>query len=427
MPPKETKLYDVLGISATASESDIKKAYRKLALQYHPDKNPDAGDKFKEISHAYEVLSDQQKRDVYDKYGEEGLSGEGGPGGGISPEDLFSHFFGSSMFGGGGGGRGKSSGPRRGKDMAHALKVSLEDLYKGKVSKLALQKQIICPKCEGRGGKEGASKTCGSCQGRGIKIIMRQIGPMIQQLQQTCSDCGGEGEVIKEKDRCKNCTGKKVVQERKILEVNIDKGMQDGQRITFSGEADQSPGVVPGDIIIVVEEKPHPRFQRRGDDLYYQGKIDLVTALAGGQFTIPHLDDRVLVVNIIPGENIKPGDVKSINGEGMPVYRNPFQKGNLYVKFEIEFPPHGWFTPERLRLLEQALPPRQAVAQAQQGTEMEDVVLSNVDPMAQERAQYNGGNATDEDEGSGPQVQCSNQASTFLALNFVSFVIEPSL
>ncbi|KAJ3344311.1 Type I HSP40 co-chaperone [Gonapodya sp. JEL0774] len=410
--PKDSKLYDTLGVPANASDADIKKAYRKLALQYHPDKNPSAGDKFKEISHAYEVLSDQQKRDVYDKYGEEGLSGEGGAGGGISPEDLFSHFFGGGMFGGGGGGgRGKPSGPRRGKDMAHALKVSLEDLYKGKVSKLALQKQIICPKCEGRGGKEGASKSCGSCQGRGIKIIMRQIGPMIQQLQQTCPDCNGEGEVIKEKDRCKNCTGKKVVQERKILEVNIDKGMQDGQRITFSGEADQAPGVVPGDIIIVVEEKPHPRFQRRGDDLYFQQKIDLVTALAGGQFAINHLDDRVLAVNIIPGENIKPGDVKSINGEGMPVYRNPFQKGNLYVKFEIEFPPLGWFNPERLRLLEQALPPRAAVAPPQQGAEMEDVVLSNVDPLAQERSNYNGGSATEEDEGNGPQVQCSNQAS----------------
>lgn len=134
----------------------------------------------------------------------------------MSPEDLFSHFFGGNVFGG--RGQGRPSGPRKGKDMAHALKVSLEDLYKGKVSKLALQKQIICTRCDGKGGKDGASKTCQSCQGRGIKIIMRQIGPMIQQLQQTCPDCNGEGEVIKEKDRCKNCNGKKVVQERKVRE-----------------------------------------------------------------------------------------------------------------------------------------------------------------------------------------------------------------
>lgn len=127
----------------------MKKAYRKLALKYHPDKNPDnpeAGEKFKEITHAYEVLSDPQKRDIYDQYGTEGLSGDGGPG--LSPEDLFSHLFGGGMFG---GGRSRPSGPRKGKDMAHALKVSLEDLYKGKVSKLALQKQIICEKCDGKG------------------------------------------------------------------------------------------------------------------------------------------------------------------------------------------------------------------------------------------------------------------------------------
>ena len=138
-------------------------------------------------------------------------------GGGMSPEDLFSHLFGGGMGGMfGGGGRSKPSGPRRGKDMAHSLKVSLEDLYKGKVSKLALQKQVICGPCQGKGGKEGAMKTCSGCQGRGIKIITRQLGPMIQQMQQTCNDCNGEGETINPKDRCKECNGKKVVNERKV-------------------------------------------------------------------------------------------------------------------------------------------------------------------------------------------------------------------
>lgn len=134
----------------------------------------------------------------------------------MSPEDLFSHLFGGGGFFGGGGGRSRNSGPRKGKDMAHALKVSLEDLYKGKVSKLALQKQVICAKCDGKGGKEGAVKTCTTCNGRGVKIIMRQIGPMIQQMQQTCPDCNGEGEMIREKDRCKGCSGKKVIAERKV-------------------------------------------------------------------------------------------------------------------------------------------------------------------------------------------------------------------
>ncbi|KAJ3041600.1 Type I HSP40 co-chaperone, partial [Rhizoclosmatium hyalinum] len=279
--------------------SEIKKAYRKLALKYHPDKNPgneEANERFKEISKAYEVLSDEQKRDMYDRYGEEGIegaSGMGGPGG-MNPGDLFSQLFG----GAGGFGGGGRSGPRKGKDMAHSLKVTLEDLYKGKTSKLALQKQVLCGPCEGRGGKAGATRTCTGCQGRGVKIVIRQMGPMIQQMQQTCPDCNGEGEIINPKDRCTACNGKKINNERKILEVFIDKGMTDGQKVVFSGEGDQAPGIVPGDIIIVIEEKAHDRFKRKGADLFIDVKIDLLTALAGGHFSIPHLDDRVLVVNI---------------------------------------------------------------------------------------------------------------------------------
>ena len=190
-------------------------------------KNPDAGDKFKEISHAYDVLSDPQKREIYDRYGEEGLEGNGGGGPGMSPSDLFSQLFGGGGMGGsdffGGRGGGRSSGPKRGRDMTHVLKVSLEDLYKGKTSKLALSKQVLCAKCEGRGGKAGAVQTCRGCQGRGVKVVVRQMGPMIQQFQQSCSDCNGEGETINQKDKCKDCNGKKVAQERKILEVFIGK------------------------------------------------------------------------------------------------------------------------------------------------------------------------------------------------------------
>ncbi|KAI8810068.1 hypothetical protein BJ742DRAFT_867995 [Cladochytrium replicatum] len=403
---KDTKYYDLLEVDPSASESDLKKAYRKLALKYHPDKNPDAGDKFKEISHAYEILSDSQKRRIYDDYGEEGLSGDGGMGG-VSPEDLFSQIFGGGMFGG--GGRGKPSGPRRGKDMAHALKVTLEELYKGKVSKLALQKQIICPKCDGKGGKEGAVKSCAGCNGRGVKIIMRQIGPMIQQMQQTCPDCNGEGEVIREKDRCKHCSGKKVLSERKILEVHIDKGMRDNQKIPFAGEGDQAPGIIPGDVIIVVQEKEHDRFKRTNDDLHYEAKIDLLTALAGGQITIPHLDDRVLLVSILPGEVIKPGEIKCITGEGMPAYKRPYDRGNLFVRFEIIFPPPNWGPSEKVTELEKILPARPAIQDISDRV-VDEVVLTNVDPMQHERNQRNQDNGDDDDEGGhGPSVQCAQQ------------------
>ncbi|KAJ3122639.1 Type I HSP40 co-chaperone [Physocladia obscura] len=385
-----------------------------MALKYHPDKNPDAGDKFKEISHAYEVLSDSQKREVYDRYGEEGLEGAAGGPGGMNPGDLFSQLFGGGgggdPFGFGGRGGGRPSGPRRGKDMAHSLKVSLEDLYKGKTSKLALQKQVLCGPCEGRGGKVGATKTCSSCNGRGVKIVIRQMGPMIQQMQQTCPDCNGEGETINAKDKCTACNGKKVSNERKILEVFIDKGMTDGQKITFTGEADQAPGVVPGDIIIVVEEKPHDRFKRKGADLFIDIKLDLLTALAGGHFTIQHLDDRILMVHILPGEVIKPDEIKCINGEGMPVHKRPFDKGNLYIKFEIVFPESNWVSEEQLKALEKILPARPKLPSTK-GKEVEEVVLSSVDPMQQKRSQ--GDMEEDDDEEGhghgGPGVQCAQQ------------------
>jgi DnaJ family protein A protein 2 len=248
----------------------------------------------------------QQKRDLYDQYGEKGLSDQGGMGG-MDPSDLFSQLFGGGGGFFGGGGRSRPSGPRKGKDLVHRVKVTLEDLYRGKLTKLALQKSVLCSKCDGKGGKEGAVRTCTGCRGQGIKVVLRQLGPMVQQIQQTCSDCNGEGEIINPKDRCRTCNGKKTVNERKVLEVHIDKGMKDGQTITFTGEADQSPGVVPGDVVIVVEEKVHDRFKRKGDDLFMEQNVDLLTALAGGSFLVEHLDDRFLRVQVLPGEIIKPG------------------------------------------------------------------------------------------------------------------------
>jgi DnaJ family protein A protein 2 len=274
--------------------------------------NPDAADKFKEISHAYEILSDSQKRAIYDQYGEEGLDGNGGAGG-MSAEDLFSQFFGGgSAFGGGGlggmfGGGMQSRGPPKARTIHHVHKVSLEDIYRGKVSKLALQKSVICTKCDGRGGKEGAVKKCAGCDGHGMKTMMRQMGPMIQRFQTVCPDCNGEGEIIREKDKCKQCNGKKTVVERKVLHVHVDRGVRSGHKIEFRGEGDQTPGVQAGDVVFEIEQKPHPRFQRKDDDLFYHAEIDLVTALAGGTIFIEHLDDRWLSVEILPGEVIGQG------------------------------------------------------------------------------------------------------------------------
>lgn len=273
--------------------------------------NPEAAEKFKELSHAYEILSDPQQRSVYDQLGEEGLEGAGA-GGGMGAEDLFAQFFGGGgPFGGMFGGGMRDTGPKKARTIHHVHKVNLEDIYRGKVSKLALQKSVICSGCEGRGGKEGAVKSCTGCGGSGMKSMMRQMGPMIQRFQTVCPDCNGEGEIIRDKDRCKRCNGKKTSVERKVLHVHVDKGVKDGHKVEFRGEGDQIPGAVPGDVIFEIEQKPHDRFTRKGDDLFYQAEIDLLTALGGGQFAIEHLDDRWLTVTIAPGEVITPGMLSS--------------------------------------------------------------------------------------------------------------------
>lgn len=264
---------------------------------------------FKEMSQAYEVLKDPETRRRYDQLGEEGLNGSGGPGGGMAAEDLFAQFFGGGGGGFGGmfGGGMRDAGPKKARTIHHVHKVSLEDIYKGKVSKLALQKSVICSTCDGRGGKEGAVKKCAGCDGAGVKTMLRQMGPMIQRFQTVCPDCSGEGESIRDRDRCKKCQGKKTVVERKVLHVNVDRGVKSGHKIPFHNEGDQMPGVLAGDVVFEIEQKPHARFQRKDDDLFYHAEIDLLTAIGGGQLFIEHLDDRWLTVNIFPGDPITPG------------------------------------------------------------------------------------------------------------------------
>jgi len=396
---KETKYYDLLEVQPDATESDLKKAYRKKALRLHPDKGGDP-ELFKEVTHAYEVLSDSQKRSIYDTRGEAGLSESGGMGG-MDPQDLFSQLFGGGGFFGGGGGS-RNQGPRKSKDLIHRVHVSLEDLYKGKTTKLALTRNIICPKCDGKGGKEGAVRPCGVCSGRGVRVTLRQMGPMIQQLQQPCDECSGSGEIINHRDKCKNCNARKVISEKKMLEVHVDKGMKGGQTITFSGESDQAPGVTPGDVIIVIEERSHERFKRTENNLMTDVEIDLLTALGGGKFAIKHLDDRVLVVTIAPGEIVKQDDLKVVHGQGMPSQRH-HEMGDLFVKMSIKWPEH--IDPSKIQLLERVLPPRTQLPKFPKGTLVEEVDMSDADPR-QERAMQQ--EAMDEDEGE-PRVQCANQ------------------
>jgi DnaJ family protein A protein 2 len=397
---KSTKLYDALELPPNATDADIKKSYKKLALKYHPDKNPNTADKFKEIAHAFEVLSDSQRRAQYDRFGEEGLS-DGGMG--MSAEDLFSQFFGGAF-----SSRGPT-GPKKGKPLEHTLKVSLEDLYIGKTSKLNVSKKVKCPKCEGRGAKEGGVKTCSSCGGVGIKIVRRQIGPMIQQMQTPCHDCRGEGEIIKEKDKCQLCHGGKTTKQQTMLEVHIAKGMRNHAKITFANEADDLPGFdEPGDVIIQLEEKPHDRFHRRADDLYYRAKIPLLTALAGGELYIKHLDDRMLKIIVAPGESIKPGEMKLLKGYGMPSYRH-HDYGNMIVTFEVEFPPSDWTDNEIIAQLASILPqppPENIPPEAH----VEDVDMTSMDSQQANLAKHNlEHEPEDEDDDGRAGVQCAQQ------------------
>jgi DnaJ family protein A protein 2 len=293
----------------------------------------------------------------------------------------------------------------------------LEDLYKGKLSKLQLGKNVICQTCNGLGGKEGATQPCAPCKGRGAKIIVRQIGPgMIQQMQSVCPDCKGERTVIAEKDRCKACLGKKTTKETKLLEVPIDAGMREGQKIHFRGEGDQEPNIEPGDVIIVIQQKEHERFIRDNDNLFIKHTINLTEALCGFQLVIQHLDGRNIVMKTSPGDVIEPGSVRGIVGEGMPRYKHPELRGNLYVKFDIEFPQNHFSGEAQLQKLASLLPPRPKV-ELPKGDMVEEVNLMPFEDhlggeqFGGRREAYD--DESEDEEGGGmpgaQRVQCAHQ------------------
>ena len=258
-PADTTKLYETLEVEKDASQKDIKKAYFRLSKTHHPDKGGDEH-KFKEINAAYEILSDPEKRKAYDKYGLDGIDDDGAASRG---EDLFSMFF--------GGGRSRSgrSGPRKGPSVNHPIKVSLEDLFLGKTVKLAVNRKVIV----------GEPKTCPRCNGQGVIMEVRQIGPgMITQMQRQCPNCDGQGYIAETKS------------ERKVLEVHIEKGMKHNQKVTFRGMADEVPGMEPGDVNFIVQEKDHDLFKRKGADLLVTKEISLNQALCGFSVRFKPLD-----------------------------------------------------------------------------------------------------------------------------------------
>lgn len=401
-----TKFYEVLGVPKDADVAAIKKAYRKQALAHHPDRGGDQ-EKFKEIGKAYEVLSDPEKRKIYDEMGEEGL--EGGGGGGHDASDIFEMFFGGGM---GGGGRGGPRQKKRGQDVVHPLKVTLEQLYNGQTKKMALNRDIICPECDGHGGPQTELKSCASCNGRGQRVVIRQMGPMIQQSTSPCHDCRGEGKTMPEDKKCKPCKGSGQSKERKVLEVFVEKGAPDRHKITFAGEADEKPGEIPGDLVFVLQQMPHDLFTRKGSNLIMEKKIKLAEALCGFQFHLKHLDGRQLLIQSRAGEITTPDQVKVVRDEGMPTHRNPFVKGHLFIKFVVEFPAE--IDEKTQKQLLKLLPRGDKLPVDPESPDLEHHFAEPVDPslINQQAGGGAGGHAYEEDddeEEGGPRVACRQQ------------------
>ncbi|XP_037052364.1 dnaJ homolog subfamily A member 2-like [Bradysia coprophila] len=402
----DNKLYEVLGVTPNSSDSEIKKAYRKLAKEFHPDKNPEAGDKFKEISFAYEVLSDPEKKQTYDRYGLKGLQEGMESGGG---HDVFSRFFGGFFGGMGGmGGRGR----QQAEDKILQQPVTLEDLYNGgKEIPLEFKRIVLCAKCDGRGGKSGTAKRCHTCQGTGTKVTLQHVHIGIaRQIHSKCTDCKGKGEAFSERDTCGDCRGYGTKEEMKVLQVHIDKGMQHMQKILYRDEGNQTPDCDKGNVIVVLACRPHETFHRNGSNLIVRHTISLTEALCGFQLPIKHLDGRNLVLSCAPGDVIKSDTVKALIGEGMPIYKNPFEKGNLYIEFVIDFPPNNFATEEQMQMLEKLLPARPPFVQPI-GDDVEEVSLHPYDPHTSQSSSHRGeAYDSDEEHSHGAQeVQCPAQ------------------
>lgn len=305
------------------------------------------------------------------------------------------------MFGG-----GRSQGPRKGEDVVHTLNVTLEDLYKGKMSKLAIIRNRVCGACKGCGASQpDAVRTCPTCDGNGVRIMLNQIGPgMVQQVQVRCSACQGAGETIADRYKCTVCKGNKVSKERKVLEVYVDRGMQNGQKIVFTGEANENPGLVAGDVVVVLKQVPHKLLTRRNENLFIEREITLTDALCGFQFAIKQLDGRQLVVASKPGSVIKPGELKTIPNEGMPIWKRSDDRGYMFVKFNIAFP--AFIGPSEAGELEKVLGPKTPLNMDMSHEDVEEVRLLDFD-QSQTRSQEE--QADEDDDEGGRRVQCANQ------------------
>ena len=365
----DTKLYDELGVKKNSSVEEIKKAYKKMALKYHPDRNrnnkEEAETKFKSISMAYEILSDSEKREMYDKYGLEGIKQMGSGGGGGNPFDLFSNLFGEGSpfsggghpFGGGGhpfGGGGSSfTRSYRSPDRIEKIDVSLYDLYNCNDIKLNIKKKSCCLDCSGRGGSSFI--TCSKCDGKGVIMQLRQLGPgMVQQSTHACPDCANspkKGKIIPPGGKCDVCNGSGIVIQNKTHTITLQKTHKHGDKIVIHGEAHYDPNASEqGDLILIINQKEHTFFKRDGSHLHFTKDILLTEALCGTSFVIEHLNGKELLIKT--NKIIDPYSKRIVRGEGF--YEKNGTKGDLIITFKIFFP--EYLNKERREYLKKLLP-----------------------------------------------------------------------
>jgi len=340
--------YEILEISRTATQAEIKKAYRKKAIQFHPDKNPgdkSAEEKFKEAAEAYEILSDPDKRKRYDQFGHAGVGGAAGggfSGGGMSMEDIFSHFgdiFGSNFGGFGGfGGFGRSSSGRRhvakGSNLRIKVKLTLEEIANGVEKKIKVKKYVKCEHCGGTGAADGSSySTCSTCHGTGqvTRISNTILGQM--QTTSTCPVCGGEGRTITHK--CPHCAGEGIVKSEEMITINIPAGVEDGMQLSIAGKGNAGRrGGINGDLIVLIQEIKHPELIRDGNNLIYNLLISVPDAILGMPVEVPTVNGKVKL-KIEPGT--QPGKILRLRNKGLPDI-NGFGHGDLLVKIQVYVP-----------------------------------------------------------------------------------------
>jgi len=340
--------YEILGVAKSASAEEIKKAYRKNALEFHPDRNPDnkqAEEKFKESAEAYEVLGDPEKRKRYDQFGHAGMGNNGGFGGGgqgFDMNDIFERFgdvFGGehpfeSFFGGGGGGRRSGKRVHKGSNLRIKVKLTLEEIATGIEKKVKVNKYISCDKCSGQGAQKGSGfNTCSTCKGSGQVTRTQQTILGYMQTASTCPACGGEGQVIA--DKCKSCNGDGIVKGEDVITINIPAGVAEGMQLSMGGKGNAGPrGGVPGDLIIAIEEEEHPHFKREANNIFYEHYLNFADAALGTSVEVPTLEGKAKV-KIDAGT--QPGKILRLKGKGIPDV-NGYGRGDLLVSVNIWTP-----------------------------------------------------------------------------------------